>query len=161
MIGSGYLNASYAPVKFVPAQSGFPTRTTPMARRGFNPVGSVVLARFKLRVSSPYSQDMEDFDGFYKEGKAMMFNPKVDGAFRFTTAEAQRYGTTGFGNACLTAYKVLAANSGTRYIQINYGGGWDNHQKTILTECSNPIREPVRQWPVATDDGPQVERPAQ
>jgi len=39
MIGSGYLNASYAPVKFVPAQSGFPTRTTPMARRGFNPSG--------------------------------------------------------------------------------------------------------------------------
>jgi len=90
----------------------------------------------------------------------MMFNPKVDGAFRFTTAEAQRYGTTGFGNACLTAYKVLAANSGTRYIQINYGG-WDNHQNIYSPNVLTQYREPVRQWPVATDDGPQVERPAQ
>ena len=53
-------------------------------------------------------------------------------AFRFTNDEALKYSseaagrTTGFGNACLLASKVLAANGGTRYIMITLGS-WDHH----------------------------------
>jgi len=128
MIGSGYMNAKYAPVKFTPATSGFPDTNNADGTARFDKKWELL---YKLdeanRVKSPYHQDMEDFDGFYKSGKGMMFNPKVDAAFRYTAQESQRYGNSGFGNACLTASKVLAADQGTRYIQINFGS-WDHHQ---------------------------------
>jgi uncharacterized protein (DUF1501 family) len=128
MVGSGYLNAAYAPVKFVPAQSGFPDTTNADGAARFEAKWNLLYELdTSLRVRSPFAQDMEDFDGFYKEAKGMMFNSKVDQAFRYTAQESQRYGSTGFGNACLTASKVLAADQGTRYVQINFGS-WDHHQ---------------------------------
>ncbi|MBI3208436.1 MAG: DUF1501 domain-containing protein [Candidatus Solibacter usitatus] len=128
MIGAGYMKTLYAPVKFVPATSGFPDTVNPDGAARFeNKYGLLNTLDAPLRQNSPVSGEFEDFDGFYKEGRGMMFNPKVDTAFRFTATESQRYGNSGFGNALLTAYKVLAANSGTRYVQVNFGG-WDNHQ---------------------------------
>lgn len=128
MIGSGYMNAKYAPVKFVPATAGFPDTNNADGSARFEKKWELL---YKLdgvnRVKSPYHRDMEDFDGFYKSGKGMMFNPNVDAAFRYSAQESQRYGNSGFGNACLTAAKVLAADQGTHYIQINFGS-WDHHQ---------------------------------
>jgi uncharacterized protein (DUF1501 family) len=68
----------------------------------------------------------------------MMYNPAVDGAFRFTAAEGARYGNTSFGNACLIAKQVIAANQGTRYIQITTGG-WDMHQDIYNAGVRNNI----------------------
>jgi uncharacterized protein (DUF1501 family) len=69
---------------------------------------------------------MEDYGAFYQSARGLMYNPTVDQAFKYTAADSARYGNTGFGNALLTAKQVLAANSGTRYIQITLGG-WDMH----------------------------------
>lgn len=137
MIGSGYLNAKFGPVKFTPATAGFPDTVNADGQARFEKKWDLLYALDGgLRVGSPYSQDMEDFDGFYRSGKGMMFNPKVDGAFRYTTAESAKYGNSGFGNACLTASKVLAANQGTRYVQINFGS-WDHHN-TIYQDAVLP-----------------------
>ena len=57
----------------------------------------------------------------------MMYNPVVQQAFSYTAADSARYGNNSFGNACLVAKQVLAANQGTRFIQITLGG-WDMHQ---------------------------------
>ncbi|MBS1829621.1 MAG: DUF1501 domain-containing protein [Acidobacteria bacterium] len=128
MIGSGYMNAKYAPVKFTPATSGFPDTNNADGSARFDKKWELLNKLDGVnRVNSPYHQDMEDFDGFYKSGRGMMFNPKVDAAFRYTAQESQRYGNSGFGNACLTASKVLASDQGTRYVQINFGS-WDHHQ---------------------------------
>ncbi|MBI3681439.1 MAG: DUF1501 domain-containing protein [Acidobacteria bacterium] len=128
MVGSGYLPASVAPVKFVPATSGFPDTNNADGQTRFENKWKLLYdLDSPLRIKSPISADMEDYDGFYKAGKGMMFNPKVDQAFRYTAQESQRYGNSGFGNACLTAFKVLAASQGTRYVQINFGS-WDHHQ---------------------------------
>ena len=56
-----------------------------------------------------------------------MYNPVVNQAFQFSPADSQRYGNTGFGNACLVAGQVLKADQGTRFVQITQGG-WDMHQ---------------------------------
>jgi len=56
-----------------------------------------------LRVNSPDSTAMSDYDDFYSAGQQLMYNPVVNQAFGFTTAESQRYGTTGLGNAMLVA----------------------------------------------------------
>jgi hypothetical protein len=129
-IGAGYFPASYEPMRIVPATSGLPDTT-------HNETGGQTRfeSRYKLlnaidgemRTSAPYGMAMKDLAGFYDAGKALMYNPQVDQAFRFTADEAARYGTSGFGNACLVASKVLAANGGTRYIMITLGG-WDHHQ---------------------------------
>lgn len=126
-IGSGYLASAYAPVKYAPEAAGFPDTRNPDGETRFSRKWDLLYALdTPLRVSSPVSGKMDDYDGFYKAGRGMMFNPAVDQAFRYTAAESARYGNSGFGNACLVAHKVLAANQGTRYIQITLGG-WDHH----------------------------------
>jgi uncharacterized protein (DUF1501 family) len=57
----------------------------------------------------------------------LMYNPTVNNAFKFAAADSARYGSTGFGNACLVAKQALAAGQGTRFVQITVGG-WDMHQ---------------------------------
>lgn len=126
-IGSGYLTSAFAPVKFVPAQAGFPDTINSDGETRFSSKWDILNALDNpLRLNSPVSSQFTDFDGFYKQGRGMMFNPQVDRAFRYTTDEARRYGASGFGNACLVAGKVLAEKAGTRYVQINYGS-WDHH----------------------------------
>ena len=60
----------------------------------------------------------------------MMYNQAVTQAFTFSAADSQRYGVANagnsFGNACLVAKQILAADQGTRFIQISLGG-WDMH----------------------------------
>ncbi len=127
-VGSGYLPAIHSPLKIDVAAAGLPDTS--------NPDGPARLdTRIALlntldgvnRVKSQYARTMEDYDGFYKAARGLCYNPAVDAAFRFTTAESATYGNSGFGNACLTAAKATAANLGTRFILIT-SGGWDDHQ---------------------------------
>lgn len=128
MVGEGYMKTTFAPVRFSPATTGFPETANPDGQTRFeNKYNLLYQLDSNLRINSPISGNMEDYDGFYREGKGMMFNPQVDAAFRFTAAEAAKYGNTGFGNSCLTAFKVLSADAGTRYVQIELGS-WDHHQ---------------------------------
>lgn len=126
-IGSGYLTAAYAPVKFVPAQAGFPDTVNADGQARFDSKWGILnTLDAPLRGNAKVSPQFADFNGFYQQGRGMMFNAQVDRAFRYTNEESQRYGNSGFGNACLVASKVLAEKAGTRYIQINYGN-WDHH----------------------------------
>jgi hypothetical protein len=129
-VGPGYFSAKYAPFKVQPASFGL-RNTSSTAAGG----AGVFNDRFTLlhqlddplRVRSPFGKPAEDMDSFYTQARSMVDNPAVAQAFGFTTAESQRYGNTSFGNACLVAKQVLAANQGTRYIQVTLGG-WDMHQ---------------------------------
>ncbi|MBI3279148.1 MAG: DUF1501 domain-containing protein [Acidobacteria bacterium] len=136
-VGSGYLPATYAPFKVIPAAAGLANTT--------NPDGAVRLEdRWNLlhslddplRVDSPYGKPLEDMDEFYKAAKGMTYNPVVDQAFKFTSTDSARYGGSAFGNALLVARQVLAANQGTRFIQVTLGG-WDMHQN-IYDRQANP-----------------------
>lgn len=129
-IGNGYLPATYAPFRVSPSAAGVPNIKNPD-----DPTGTGRMAERwsllhaldnPLRVNSPLGQPPEDMDDFYKAAKGLMYNPVVNKAFGFSTADSQRYGSTSFGNACLVARQVLAADQGTRFIQITLGG-WDMH----------------------------------
>ena len=128
--GAGYFAAKYAPFKAEPAATGL-RNTSSTAAGGpavFNERLSLMhLLDDPLRVRSPLGKPAEDMDAFYTQARAMVDNPAVAQAFMFSAADSQRYGNTAFGNACLTSKQVLAANQGTRYIQITLGG-WDMHQ---------------------------------
>jgi uncharacterized protein (DUF1501 family) len=78
-------------------------------------------------LGSPLGTTVEDYDEFYSAANQLMYNPVVQQAFAYSTADSMRYGNTSFGNACLIAKQVLAADQGTRFIQITLGN-WDMHQ---------------------------------
>ena len=127
-VGNGYFSASYSPFKVDPTNAGLPNTTNVDGQARVNERWSQLhLMDDPLRTNSPLGRPLEDMDNFYQAARGLMYNSTVDTAFRFTTANSQRYGSTSFGNSCLVASQVLAANQGTRFIQITLGG-WDMHQ---------------------------------
>lgn len=75
---------------------------------------------------APLGKNAADLDGFYGQAKTLIDSPDVASLFTFTTAERATYGSTTFGDSLLIARKVLAADRGTRFVQVNLGG-WDQH----------------------------------
>ncbi|MBM3761300.1 MAG: DUF1501 domain-containing protein [Acidobacteria bacterium] len=138
-VGSGYLSSSYAPFKTNASQRGLTNVTNPDGQARFN-------ERYELmtkldednRKNAPNGRAMQDMDSFYKAARGMMYNPIVEQAFQFTTAERAPFGNSTLGDTCLTAVKVLKANAGTRFIQIT-SGGWDDHVN-IYTDNVLPNR---------------------
>lgn len=125
---NGYFPATYAPFKVVPNANGIPNTTNPLGQPRYEDLYSRLHEiDDPLRINSPLGTTVQDYDEFYTAGKLLMYNPVVQKGFSFTTADSLRYGSTGFGNACLIAKQVLAANQGTRFIQITLGS-WDMHQ---------------------------------
>lgn len=130
-VGQGYFPATYAPFRLnqptAAAQSGVPNTTNPLGQSRLD----TMLSRLRqlddpLRVNSPYGTAMDDYDAFYTAAKGLTYNSVVTQAFRFSADDSTRYGGTSFGNACLVAKQVLAADQGTRFIQISFGS-WDMH----------------------------------
>jgi uncharacterized protein (DUF1501 family) len=127
-VGPGYLAATYAPFNVTPNAAGVPDTTNSLGQVRFNSMYTE-LHQFDdpLRVNSPLGKAVSDYDNFYTSAQQVMYNPKVDQAFGFSNADAMRYGSSSFGNACLVAKQILAADQGTRFIQITFGS-WDMHQ---------------------------------
>ena len=125
--GPGYFDSKFAPFKTSPNAAGLPNTTNADGEARLN-IKFDLLHKLddNLRIASPYGRKLDDMDDFYRSARGLMYNPTVNNAFRFTTADSARYGTSGFGNACLVAKQVLAANEGTRFVQITVGG-WDMH----------------------------------
>lgn len=125
--GSGFLSNEYAPFK-IDAGAGVPDTTNPDGAARFQQKFDLAMELDRpLRTANPYGKVMQDYDSFYQNGKDLVFNNAVNTAFRPTPDEVVRYGSSSFGTACATAAKLLAANGGTRYVQITLGG-WDMHQ---------------------------------
>lgn len=135
--GAGYLDSQFAPFQVSPVSTGLRNTTNPDGQQRLNDRLTLLHSiDDPLRVNSPYSTAMENMDDFYRAAKGMTYNPVVDQAFKFSTAESARYGNSAFGNACLTAKQVLAADQGTRFIQISYGS-WDMHTDIYGTANAN------------------------
>jgi hypothetical protein len=126
--GEGYFSAEYAPFKVTPSANGLANTTNPDGEALFGARWSLLhKLDDPLRVNSPYGKPLQDYDNFYSSAKGLMYNPVVNKAFQVPAADHTRYGATPFGDACVIARQVLAANQGTRFIQITQGG-WDMHQ---------------------------------
>jgi hypothetical protein len=126
-IGSGYLSASYDPMRLTPAPTGIPNTTNVDGpQRLANKVSLVHTLDDSLRARSPLGARVDDYQDLASAAEQLTYNPAVQRAFDYTLADSARYGSTSFGNACLLAQKVLAADLGTRFVQITVGG-WDMH----------------------------------
>lgn len=131
--GPGYLPGNFAPFKVIPTAAGLPNTTNSEGQtRATNMYNRLRAMDEPLRVNSPLGKSVSDYDAFYQSARSLMYNPAVDAAFKFTTADSARYGSSAFGNSCLVAKQLLAANQGTRFVQINYGN-WDMHNDIYAT----------------------------
>lgn len=81
--------------------------------------------------SAPQGDLFNIYNGLYTQAKEISHYKPFEQAFTFARTESQRYGSTFFGDACIIARNILAADQGTRFITINHGGEnaitWDNH----------------------------------
>jgi hypothetical protein len=127
-VGSGYLAATYSPFNVTPSTAGIADTTSAFGQLRFNSLFNE-LHQFDdpLRVNSPLGKPVSDYDNFYTAAQQLMYNPVVNQTFGFSSADSTRYGGNTFGNACLLAKQILAANQGTRFVQITFGS-WDMHQ---------------------------------
>lgn len=150
-VGPGYLAPAYAPFLVEPNASGLANTTDPVtdgvSRREAR-CRLLEALEAPLREEAAFGRPGAEFEAYYEAARRLMYNPAVERAFSFTAAESERYGNSAFGNACLVAAKVLAANQGTRYIQIVFGG-WDHHQDIYSTVSAGRLPRMARQL----DDG--------
>ena len=125
--GPGYFPGAYAPFKVTPTATGLLNTTNSEGQaRADQMYTRLRQIDDPLRVNSPLGKDVADYDAFYKSARGLMYNPKVDAAFKLSGGDVARYGSSSLGNAFLTAKQVLGQQQGTRFVQINYGN-WDMH----------------------------------
>jgi hypothetical protein len=139
--GPGYFSAKYAPFKLTPnpnGTGGLPNTTNAAGSSRVEDRWSLLHSLDdSLRINSPLGTPVSDYEDFYESAKGLMYNSVVDKAFKFTAEDSTRYGKTAFGASCLVAKQVLAADQGTRFIQINFGS-WDMHQN-IYSAAANSL----------------------
>ena len=56
----------------------------------------------------------------------MMESPELPRILKLEDEDKKRYGNSGFGDACVLARNILAAERGARFVAINHGA-WDLH----------------------------------
>ena len=139
LVKQGYLPGRYSPFDVVAGNNGLANLANPDGESAFN---AQIAALQTLEGSGIRRPDFDDLRDFYAGAQALVYDPAVTAAFRFTNAERNRYGNNGFGNSCIVARNLVNSNLGTRYIQITLGG-WDNHQNIYAPTTS--IYAPARQ----------------
>ncbi len=81
-------------------------------------------SRRELDDSSP--QNMRQFASFGRAVNKMMTNPGISQVMKIGEEERKAYGATPFGDACLIARNMVAADAGARFLLVTQPG-WDHH----------------------------------
>jgi uncharacterized protein (DUF1501 family) len=125
--GAGYFPSTYSPFVVQPTATGLPSLTHPDgAARLSTRWNDLQQLDAALRSGQPLGKDAADAVNFYNQAKILVDTPEVNSLFKFSTADAQRYGSSSFGNGCLVAKQVLAGGRGARFVMVSVGG-WDMH----------------------------------
>jgi uncharacterized protein (DUF1501 family) len=126
MVKSGYLPASYAPFAVQPTSTGLASLTHPNGATRLEDRWNLLHATDLDRTFGGLGKNASDMDAFYGQAKQLIDSPDANRIFSFTPDEHTRYGETAFGDSCVVARNLVAAQRGTRFVQITFGG-WDHH----------------------------------
>lgn len=125
--GAGYLPPDFGPFYVSPNGAGMANTTHRDGQAAYERRSNLLLALdSELRESAELGAAPAETFSFGDSARKLMYNPAVNAIFTFDQNERNRYGNTGFGNACITARNLMRANMGTRFVQITVGG-WDMH----------------------------------
>ena len=128
--GATFLGGNYMPMMPPATRTGIGTLT-------HNFFGSASQQRFEDRFrllqdldaplrEAPYNEVMAAYASYYPKAKNMMYNDAVDGVFKFSVEDENRYGANGTGRALLVARNAVRSRLGTAFVSITQGG-WDTH----------------------------------
>ena len=81
-------------------------------------------SRLALDDNSP--QGMRQFESFGRAVNKMLTNPAISRVMKLSDEERASYGATPFGDACLIARNMVAADAGARFLLVTQPG-WDHH----------------------------------
>lgn len=125
--GSGYFAPQYAPFYVTPGGAGLNNTKNPAGQAAFERrYGFLTEMDAELRADASIGGGAGEMVSFNESARRLMYNASVDAAFTFSAEERAKYGSTAFGNACLTARNLLKGALGSRFIQITLGS-WDHH----------------------------------
>lgn len=133
--GSGYFPPRYGPLRVQPSTEGLQAADHPLGEGVFRRRWAILdemEAGFRSG-NAPFGERAAGLSGIYADARRLMFNPAVSAAFSYTDEEHARYGATMFGDAVLTARKILEQDQGARFIQVELGG-WDHHTDIYGTQ---------------------------
>jgi hypothetical protein len=123
---SGYLPAKYAPFGVQTNAAGLTTLSHPDGASRFQSRWDFLHKLDVARTNASLAKASMDMNDFYDQSKALMDAPGTNALFSFTDAERTRYGGNTFGEALVVARNLVAANRGTRFVQVTLNG-WDHH----------------------------------
>jgi hypothetical protein len=138
MAGAGYFSAKYAPFAITANQNGLSALTHPDGAARLDTRWSLINATDSVRTDGSLGKDAAGMKDFYDQAKVLIDTPGINNVFSFTAAERERYGTTSFGDSLIVARNVVAANRGTRFVQVTYGG-WDHHDNIYNKAANNNL----------------------
>lgn len=136
-VGAGYLSPENAPFYLNPGGAGMTNATHRDGQPRFESRYNLLLkmdngARTEAAPGASYAETA----AYNSAARKLVYNSDVDRIFTFDQNERNRYGATGFGNACIAARNLLRARVGTRFIQINQGN-WDQHENIYLPNAGH------------------------
>ena len=143
LVRNGYLPGRYAPFDITAAAGGLTSLANSDLEPTFTDRYNILQ---QLNAAGLKRSDFDEMADFYAGARAMMYDPAVTAAFRFSTQDQLRYGNNGFGNSCIVARNLVTADLGTKYIMITLGG-WDNHQNIYQQNAG--VYRPARQLDAA------------
>lgn len=134
----GYLEPVHAPFLVTPGGTGLGNTTHPAGQNAYGRRFNLLYELdHDMREKAEIGAEAGKMSAFNDMARKLVYNSDVDRIFNFSMDERTRYGTSGFGNACITARNLLRANLGTRFIQITTGG-WDMHAGIYQGNALNP-----------------------
>jgi hypothetical protein len=126
--GAGFLSSDNSPFYSSPGGGGLANTTHRDGSSRFDRrYGLLTALDADLKASQQLGPAVDETFAYNAAAKRLMYNPAVDKIFTFDALERNRYGNTGFGNACIAARNMLRNKSGVRFIQINTSD-WDHHE---------------------------------
>lgn len=81
-------------------------------------------SRHALDDASP--QVMRQFESFGRAVNKMVTHPKISAVMKIAPEERAAYGSSPFGDACVIARNMVAADAGARFLLVTQPG-WDHH----------------------------------
>ena len=135
--GAGFLPSPTNPFYLSPGGGGMANATNAVGlARLDRRTGLLGELEAGLTSSGELGTDVDATFSYNATARKLMYNQTVSDIFTFDAAERNRYGNTGFGNACIAARRMLRANQGARFIQITQGD-WDQHENIYLPNAGH------------------------
>ena len=135
---AGYFSAQHAPFSIAASPTGLAALAHPDGAARLEDRWNLLQSIDPARHDGSLARDAADMASFYDQAKILVDTPDINRVFSFTEEDRTRYGATTFGNSMIVARNLVAANRGTRFVQVTHNG-WDHHDNIYVKAANNSL----------------------